>query len=66
MELDPSGTHIALGGDLDGCDKLPAGFNGVQSYPAMAVKLLERGLDEDTVHRIYWDNALGVIDRCCM
>lgn len=66
LELDPSGTHIALGGDLDGCDKLPAGFNGVQSYPAMAVKLLERGLDEDTVHRIYWDNALGVIDRCCM
>ena len=66
MELDPTGTHIALGGDLDGCDVLSAGFDGVQSYPAMAQKLLERGLNEEAVHRIYWDNALGVIDRCCM
>ena len=66
MELDPSGNHIALGGDLDGCDTLPAGFDGVQSYPAMAAKLLERGLDAETVHKIFWDNALGVMDKCCM
>lgn len=66
MELDPDGTHIALGGDLDGCDELPAGFDGIQSYPAMAQRMLERGLDEKTVHQIFWDNALGVIDRCCM
>mgnify|MGYP002514423884 CR=1 FL=1 len=25
LELDPSGKHIALGGDLDGCDELPDG-----------------------------------------
>ena len=65
MELDPSGDHIALGGDLDGCDTLPAGFDGVQSYPAMAAKLLERGLDAETVHKIFWDNALGVMEKCC-
>ena len=65
MELDPSGDHIALGGDLDGCDTLPQGFDGVQSYPAMATKLLERGLDAETVHKIFWDNALGVMEKCC-
>ena len=66
MELDPDGKHIALGGDLDGCDTLPKGFEGVQSYPAMAQKLLERGLDAETVHRIFWENALGVVEKCCM
>ena len=66
LELDPQGTHIALGGDLDGCDTLPEGFAGVQDYPALAQRLLERGVDENTLHRIYWDNALGVMDACCI
>lgn len=65
MELDPSGKHIALGGDLDGCDSLPAGFDGVQSYPALSERLLARGLPENTVYDIFWNNALGVFERCC-
>ena len=66
LELDPEGEHIALGGDLDGCDVLPEGFDGVQSYPAMAKRLLERGVDEKLLHNIYWNNALGVMEACCM
>ena len=66
LELDPDGMHIALGGDLDGCDELPVGFNGVQSYPAMARRLLERGVDEKLLMNIYWNNALGVMDKCCI
>lgn len=63
LELDPEGKHIALGGDLDGCDKLPEGFRGVQSYPAMAQRLLERGLTEKMVEDIFWNNAVGVMKR---
>ena len=63
MELDPTGKHIALGGDLDGIDRMPEGFHGVQSFPAFAQRLLERGLDENTVMNIFWNNALGVMDR---
>ncbi len=66
LELDPDGTHIALGGDLDGCDPLPAGFEGIQDYPKLAQRLLERGLDEKTVMNLFWNNALGVIDKCSM
>ncbi len=66
LELDPDGTHIALGGDLDGCDELPEGFDGIQSYPALAQRLLERGVDEKTLRKIFWDNPLGVFDRCSM
>ncbi len=66
LELDPQGEHIALGGDLDGCSELPAGFEGVQSYPAMAQRLLERGVNEQILRRIYWDNALEVLKKCCI
>jgi len=62
LDLDPSGKHIALGGDLDGCETLPEGFQGVQSYPKLAQRLLERGLNEQTVMDIYWNNAIGVME----
>ena len=62
LELDPSGKHIALGGDLDGISSMPAGFDGIQSYPALALRLLERGLDEKTVMDICWNNAIGVME----
>lgn len=66
LEMDPEGKHIALGGDLDGCDELTNGFEGIQSYPALAQKMLERGITEDLVRNIYWNNALGVMERCCI
>lgn len=61
MEFDPSGKHIALGGDLDGCETLSQGFEGIQSYPALARRLLERGLEEKTIGDIFWNNALNVL-----
>ena len=63
LELDPSGKHIALGGDLDGCERLPEGFAGVQDYPKLANRLLERGLNQDAVMDIFWNNAIGVMER---
>lgn len=63
LELDPEGKHIALGGDLDGCEELPEGFQAVQSYPALAEKLLERGLTKPMVEDIFWNNAVGVMKR---
>ncbi len=66
LELDPDGEHIALGGDLDGCECLPDGFEGVQSYPLFAQCLMQRGVDEKLIQKIFWDNALGVMRVCCM
>ena len=66
MELDQDGKHIALGGDLDGCDQLPKGFDGIQDYPALARRLLERGLSENNLYDIFWNNAIGVMRKCCM
>ena len=66
LELDPSGTHIALGGDLDGCDVLAEDFCDVQGYLKLAQKLQERGLDDKMIYNIYWNNAIGVMKHCCM
>ena len=66
LELDPTGTHIAIGGDLDGISEMPEGFHGVQDYGKLAGRLLERGLDEAMLKQIFWSNALGVIDKCSM
>lgn len=63
MELDGGCKHIALGGDLDGVSKMPAGFEGVQSWPVLSDRLLQRGLDEASVMDIYWNNAIGVMER---
>lgn len=65
LELDPEGKHIALGGDLDGCDALPEDFNGIQDYPKLAIRLIERGLTEEMIENIFWNNALEVMKQCC-
>lgn len=61
LELDPGCAHVALGGDLDGIDRMPEGFRGVQSFPALSRRLIERGVSEVTVRNIFWNNALRVL-----
>lgn len=66
LELDPECQHIALGGDFDGCDELPERISGIDDYPKVAERLLQRGVDKDMIKRIYWENAMGVMEKCCM
>jgi len=63
LELDPDGKHIALGGDLDGVDTLPEGFAGIQDYTRLSDRLLQRGLSEEMLYDIFWNNALEVMRR---
>lgn len=63
LELDPGAKHIALGGDLDGVSQLPAGFEGVQSWPALAEHLKMRGVGEEMILDIFWNNGIGVMER---
>lgn len=61
LTLDPDGKHIALGGDLDGCETLPEGFAGVEDYAKLEDALFERGISREIVENIFWNNAMGVI-----
>ena len=63
LELDPEGTHIALGGDMDGCDPLPEGCTGIDSYLSLQDRLLQRGVTEEILENICWNNGIGVMKR---
>ena len=65
LEMDPTGKHIALGGDLDGCESLPSGFCDLSSYMALAERMLARGISQEILSNICWNNAKGVFDKCC-
>ena len=64
MDIAGSDRHVSLGSDMDGVTNLPAGFTGVQDYPKIADRLLQRGLSEESVENIFWNNAVGVIKKC--
>ena len=50
--------HLALGGDLDGCDALPTGFRGIESYNDLGRWLMQQGLEELTVNNVFNNNAV--------
>lgn len=58
--------HISLGGDLDGCGQLPDGFTGIESYPALAEALENRGVSQAVIEDLYWNNAMRMWSKCCM
>lgn len=65
LELGGEG-HIALGGDLDGCDVLPAGFAGVESYALLAKTLEEKKLSTAVIQNIFSESILKVVKQCTM
>lgn len=66
LKLDPTGSHIALGGDLDGCESLAKGIEDVRGYAALEDYLRQRGVSEQIIENIFWKNAMGVFEKCCM
>lgn len=53
--------HIALGGDLDGCDTLTGGMRGVEDLPRLWDTLKAHGYDDATLEDIFYNNLLRVL-----
>ncbi len=53
--------HVGLGGDYDGCDRLPTGLEDVSCYPALVAELLERGWSDSDVAALASGNVLRVL-----
>lgn len=64
--LQLGGGHVALGGDLDGCDRLPAGFQGVKDYNGLASFLEQKGFSEQTIQDIYSNTMKRTVTLCTM
>ena len=50
--------HVALGGDLDGCDETVEGIGGIQDVPKLWVALKNRGYSDGLLDDIFWTNWL--------
>ncbi len=55
--------RVVLGGDLDGCDRLPEGFCDLRSYPDFYSYLSGRGYDAALLDRIFFDNLYQLLKR---
>jgi len=64
--LQLGGEHVALGGDLDGCDVLPCGFKDVKDYNLLANYLENKGYAPHTVQNIFSDTMKKVVTQCIM
>lgn len=52
---------LAIGGDLDGCDRLPEGIRGVQDVRLIRDALAQRGYEEALLDDIFYYNLLRVL-----
>lgn len=52
---------LCLGGDLDGCEALAGGMEGIQDVPLLYDALKARGYDEALLEDIFWNNLLRLL-----
>lgn len=55
LALDGEKT-LCIGGDLDGCEALAAGMNGVEDVPQLYEALRRRGYSQSLLEDIFWNN----------
>lgn len=52
--------HVALGGDLDGCESTVRGITGFQDVPKIYDALENRGYSKELIEDIFWNNWLRI------
>ncbi|GID92014.1 membrane dipeptidase [Amorphoplanes digitatis] len=53
--------HVGIGGDYDGCDRLPTGLEDVSGYPRLLAELASRGWSQADLERLTGRNILRVL-----
>ncbi|GAA3350021.1 dipeptidase [Amorphoplanes nipponensis] len=53
--------HVGLGGDYDGCDRLPAGLEDVSGYPRLLAELARRGWGQPELEKLTGRNIMRVL-----
>ena len=64
FQLAGDSLHVALGGDLDGCDVLPDGFSGVQNYNNLASCFEQKGFNTETIRDVYSNTMKRIVKQC--
>jgi len=66
LGMDGGSHHLALGGDMDGCEHLPEPMTGVAGYAALIDAMQKHGIPEQTIADICFNNHMEVMKRCNM
>jgi membrane dipeptidase len=53
--------HLGIGGDYDGCDRLPQGLEDVGAYPRLFAALADRGWSDDDLAKLAGRNVLRAL-----
>lgn len=56
---------VALGGDWDGCSRLPDGIAGIQDMDKLYETLLRRNYSEKLVRGVFYTNMMRVVSEVC-
>lgn len=57
---------VALGGDWDGCDALPAGFSGIWNWADFYNILLQHNYHESLVRDLFYHNLMRTVNAVCI
>lgn len=57
---------VAIGADLDGCDRLPQGINGLQDVAKIYKAYTDRGYDSLLLDDIFFNNLMRVVKQVCI
>lgn len=57
--------NVALGGDWDGCDRLPQGYTGVWSWAEFYETLLRHNYPESLVKDLFFNNLMRTVRQVC-
>lgn len=52
---------LCLGGDLDGCEELAAGMEGIQDVPQLWQALADRGYPRQLLEDLFWNNLRRMV-----
>jgi len=57
--------NISIGGDWDGCKKLPRGMDGIQDMDKLRERLLKQNYSETLIGAIFYSNLMRVVNNVC-
>ena len=57
--------YVAIGSDFDGIEVTPIGLEDVSKFPALTLRLLERGYSQQDIEKILGGNFMRVFEQVC-
>lgn len=58
--------HVCIGGDWDGCDRLPKGMEeGIRGLTKLYDHLLRRNYNETQLEKLFYNNLMRVVGEVC-